>query len=148
MTRRMIALCCCFLLHVSGAVAQSTDGAISDPAPPPPAFYIVLFDSENAEITEAAQLVLHQVVQDYAVYSQAILMVTGRYDRSNTEEYANEMSRRMAENVRAYLVANGVPAGSIKLDWRGERDPLVSTPDGVAEAANRSVTISFDLSQH
>ena len=40
------------------------------------------------------------------------------------------------------MIKLGIPADRIRAAGRGEREPLISTPDGVAEPRNRRVEIS------
>jgi outer membrane protein OmpA-like peptidoglycan-associated protein len=44
--------------------------------------------------------------------------------------------------VRDELVKVGIAADRIRVEGRGEREPLVPTPDEVAEPRNRRVEIS------
>ena len=142
MRRLLAAALSCFLLCVAGAVAQDS-GPVEDPAPELPHPYLILFAPESAELDGNAGLTLDQLIRDYGVAKPAVLYVDGYYDRSATEDHADQLSKRMAEAVRDYLVAHGVPADAIALAWHGEDDPLVPTDDGVAEAANRSVDVRF-----
>ena len=41
------------------------------------------------------------------------------------------------------LIELGVAPGAIEISGRGEREPLVVTPDGVPEERNRRVEINF-----
>jgi outer membrane protein OmpA-like peptidoglycan-associated protein len=72
-----------------------------------------------------------------------MMYVTGHYDTSGTTQYAEQMSRRMAESVRDYLISAGLLAGALKVSWSGERQLAIPTRDGVTEAANRRVEINF-----
>ncbi|HET6160455.1 MAG TPA: OmpA family protein [Dongiaceae bacterium] len=119
------------------------DTPIVDPAPPLPDAYLVLFAPDCVELDESAKHALDGLLGDYKVHRAELVYIDGYYDRSGTEEHADEMSKRMAQVVRNYLVARGIVAASIKLAWHGENDPMVLTEDGVAEAANRSVEIRF-----
>jgi outer membrane protein OmpA-like peptidoglycan-associated protein len=53
------------------------------------------------------------------------------------------LSMRRAQSVLAELVRRGIPEGQIAVFAKGERDPLVPTPDGVREPQNRRVEIVF-----
>ena len=48
---------------------------------------------------------------------------------------------RRAAAVKAGLVRRGVPAEIIKVEARGEAEPLVDTRDGVPDFQNRRVAI-------
>ena len=138
------AVCFCWaLLSVTLAAAQDTDLPILDPAPPLPDAHLVLFAPDSVALDERATHALDGVLQDYKVNKPMTVYVDGYYDRSGTEEYANRMSKKMADAVRDYLVAHGIVATSIARTWHGEDEPLVATDDGVAEEANRSVEIRF-----
>ena len=45
--------------------------------------------------------------------------------------------------MEAYLISKGVPADMQKVVAMGESDPLVPTADGVRNAQNRRVEITF-----
>ncbi len=104
---------------------------------------MVLFAPDSVELDVNAVHALDVLLRDYKVHKPAIVYVDGYYDRSGTEQYADDMSRRMAEAVRDHLIAHGVPAGAIELAWHGEDEPMVATDDGVSEAANRTVDVRF-----
>ncbi|HAD86247.1 MAG TPA: hypothetical protein DCG48_02695, partial [Rhodospirillaceae bacterium] len=66
---------------------------------------------------------------------------TGHADRSGTDAYNLRLSQRRAESVKAELNRLGIPSGEILTRWKGEREPLVQTPDGAREPQNRRVEI-------
>ena len=65
----------------------------------------------------------------------------GHTDRVGTVPYNDALSLRRAERARDELVKAGVPADRIRVEGRGEREPLVATADEVAEPRNRRVEI-------
>ena len=69
------------------------------------------------------------------------VLVIGHTDRVGTDAFNDALSRQRAEVVRRALVARGLPAENIVVVGRGEREPIVATADGVAEARNRRVEI-------
>jgi outer membrane protein OmpA-like peptidoglycan-associated protein len=50
---------------------------------------------------------------------------------------------RRALAVRELLMQLGVAPAAIEVSGRGEREPLVPTPDGVAEERNRRVEMNL-----
>jgi outer membrane protein OmpA-like peptidoglycan-associated protein len=70
------------------------------------------------------------------------LTVAGHTDSLGTDQYNDALSLRRAERVRGLLVARGISPASIVAVGRGKREPLVPTPDGVAEPRNRRVEIT------
>ena len=69
-------------------------------------------------------------------------MVIGHTDRVGAVPYHDTLSLRRAERVRDELVKVGIAAERIRVAGRGEREPLVATPDEVAEPRNRRVEIT------
>ena len=75
--------------------------------------------------------------------------VIGHTDRIGDPEYNDKLSSRRAQNIRAYLIKQGLPAKLIFASGRGGRTPLVTCPDITARKAlidclraNRRVEIS------
>ncbi len=52
------------------------------------------------------------------------ISVIGFADRIGTDDYNQKLSERRANAVRAYLVRQGVPAGKINAEGRGESEPV------------------------
>ena len=108
-----------------------------------PRTYLVFFDWDRSDLTPAAL----EIVRDAAANAQAggisVITATGHADRSGTDTYNDKLSQRRAETVKAQLVAFGVTGSSISTDWKGERQPLVPTDDGIREPQNRRVEIVF-----
>jgi outer membrane protein OmpA-like peptidoglycan-associated protein len=70
------------------------------------------------------------------------IVVIGHTDRVGAVPYNDALSLRRAERVRDELVKVGITADRISVAGRGEREPLVPTPDEVAEPRNRRVEIN------
>ena len=128
------------------------------PPPPPPAYgpapaaapaplasqgrsFRVFFEFDKASLTREGERVVRDAAASYRRTGAARIEVTGYTDLSGTPRYDLGLSKRRAESVRAALVAQGVPAGSITESWRGKQSPLVATADGVREPQNRRVDI-------
>ena len=114
------------------------------PAPAPvqvPRTYLVFFDFDKAEIRPEARRIIETAAANRETADVTRLEVTGHADRSGPDRYNERLSMRRAEAVRAELVRLGVPANEIAIFAKGEREPLVQTPDGVREPQNRRVEI-------
>ena len=73
------------------------------------------------------------------------IVVTGHADRSGSQTYNQRLSERRAKAVADGLVGMGVNAGTLQVDWRGEDQNAVPTPDGVKEPLNRRATINVNF---
>jgi len=70
--------------------------------------------------------------------------IAGHADRSGPDAVNLAASRRRAAAVKTYLAAHGVAAAAISVSAYGETRPIIVTEDGVREAQNRRVEISFN----
>jgi outer membrane protein OmpA-like peptidoglycan-associated protein len=111
------------------------------PAPAAPRNYLVFFDHNSAQLTEAARAILRTAADNARAGRTSRITATGHADRSGGDAYNEQLSLRRADAVRAELVRLGIPANQIATAGRGERDPLVQTRDGVREPQNRRVEI-------
>lgn len=116
------------------------------PAPdtPPPCvgWNVVFFDTESAELTRQAAMILEnfaELLRQSAFPSRVRL--TGHADRAGPPAANLRLSRRRAEAVADFLDARGVLPGRITIVADGEVRPIVETADGVAEAQNRNVVV-------
>jgi outer membrane protein OmpA-like peptidoglycan-associated protein len=110
--------------------------------PAPPSFTVYfgfdsdVLDSEGMSTVEAAA--------GYAKENAGKLVILkGHTDRSGANAYNVMLSERRSAATAGALVAAGVDADRIHMEGHGEYEPAVSTDDGVREAKNRRVTITF-----
>jgi OmpA-OmpF porin, OOP family len=122
------------------------------PAPPPPPEpepvvevspfpFLVFFDWDRSNLTPEAQRVVAAALDNARAAGASEFTATGHADRSGADAYNMGLSERRANSVRDELLQLGVPDTQITLDWKGEREPLVSTGDGVREPQNRRVEV-------
>ena len=121
------------------------------PAPPPPppkvacntGPYIVFFDFDKSNITAEASRILDSAASAYANCGTANVMLAGHTDRAGSPKYNLGLAQRRADAVRAYLTGRGIPDGRMTTQAFGESAPRVPTADGVREAQNRRVEVTY-----
>ncbi len=122
------------------------------PPPPPPAPpkvacntgpYIVFFDFDKSDITPAAANILNSAVTAYANCGTARVMLAGHTDRAGSATYNVGLAERRNASVSSYLSGRGIPAARITSEAFGETMPKVPTADGVREAQNRRVEVTY-----
>jgi OmpA-OmpF porin, OOP family len=120
------------------------------PAPPPPPKaacntgpYIVFFDFDKSDITSEAAGILNSAVTAYANCGTASVMLAGHTDRAGSVKYNVGLAERRNAAVRTYLSGRGIPAARITGEAFGEAKPRVPTADGVREAQNRRVEVTY-----
>ncbi len=107
------------------------------------AMYLVFFDFDKYDINPGAAAVLDSVAQEVRSRTINGLHVVGHADKSGTNAYNMRLATRRANAVKDALVARGLDGATITTESRGEENPLVDTPDGVREPANRRGEITF-----
>ncbi len=113
-----------------------------EPSTPPPLArnFIVFFDWDSSDLTPtASEIVLAAANETDRV--KLHVRLTGHADTSGADLYNMALSKRRAQTVRDEMVKLGVSTEDIGLSWKGERTPLVPTPDGIREPQNRRVEI-------
>ncbi len=103
----------------------------------------IFFDWGKPELTRDARATLDEVAGEYRRLMPDAIQIVGHADRSGSDAVNLTASRRRAEAAKAYLAAQGVPAGAMAISGFGEGRPIVATEDGVREAQNRRVEITF-----
>jgi OOP family OmpA-OmpF porin len=128
--------------------------ACADQGSPPPAaaapqlagaWYQVLFDTDQADLSTRGQLIVNKVAEVVSTNNEVRVTVIGRTDRAGTAAANMALSERRAELVRDALIAAGVPAARIDTSWLGEGKQAVPTPDDVAAQRNRVVDIVVEV---
>lgn len=105
-----------------------------------PKDYVIYFEFDKSNITDAAGAVLDEIktnTQPNQSYS-----VVGHTDTSGPSAYNDALSERRAKSTASGLETRGVSVTSVT--GRGESDPAVKTADGVKEPLNRRSVIKLN----
>jgi OmpA-OmpF porin, OOP family len=121
----------------------------SAPPPPtspgaPPRQFIVFFGYNKYTLTSEAQRVISEAVTTAKQGGSASILITGHTDTMGSNSYNQRLSVRRSNTVRAEMVRQGIPNGSITSTGRGETELLVQTADSVKEPQNRRATIDLN----
>lgn len=110
--------------------------------PARPVSFSVLFVRGKDEPTDEAKRMLTSIKAEIAQRSAPEIMVIGHTDRQGSDADNDALSLKRAEATRKDLIDAGIPAASVKIAARGEREPAITTADGIAEPRNCRVEIS------
>ena len=103
--------------------------------------FTLYFVEGKDEFTPDSQKLVETVFTEIASRPVPDILVIGHTDGVGTDQVNDALARRRAETVRAELIRRGVAPENVQAIGRGRRDPLVPTPDNVAEPRNRRVEI-------
>jgi outer membrane protein OmpA-like peptidoglycan-associated protein len=109
--------------------------------PPKTVSFILYFLANSTEIVPSSQATLEALLAEVAKRQAVEVQVTGHTDRVGSVADNDHLSQVRAEIVRDMLVNNGLQASFIRTVGRGEREPLIPTPDEQPEPRNRRVEV-------
>lgn len=153
-------------LPASEPIPEPTPAAEPAPAPAPapvaaepctPKFETVtieaekLFGFDKSKLQAGSKPILDEAAAKIkANPAVGLVLVTGHTDRIGSEAYNQKLSERRANEVKAYLVSQGVDASRLQAVGKGESEPVV-TCDGAKSKKviqclqpNRRVVISAE----
>jgi outer membrane protein OmpA-like peptidoglycan-associated protein len=120
---------------------QRTFGEALAAQPPNPLSFTLYFSTASTEITPESQPILEALFAEVAKRQAVEVQVTGHTDRVGTDETNDRLSLERAQAVQEMLVQRGLKTNFIRAVGRGEREPLVPTPDEQPEPRNRRVEV-------
>lgn len=83
------------------------------------------FDFNQATLRPQAQATLDKIAARAKQADELSIEIVGHADQIGNDEYNLMLSQRRADAVRAYFVDQGVAADAIRVEARGETDPIV-----------------------
>lgn len=126
---------------LSAAATRTEFAAALGALPDRPKSFLVYFLEGTDEFTAESRLELEKILAELRERGAPDVVVIGHTDRVGNEEFNDRLSLQRAERVRSELIKLGIPESRIQTAGRGEREPLVATPDEIAEPRNRRVEI-------
>ncbi len=127
----------------STSLSESYAAAVNALPAKPVTFTVYFLTGSDTELTTESIPVLEQLKSALASRSVPEVMVIGHTDRVGKLEDNDALSIRRAASVRSILSRLGLAGVSFEIAGRGEREPLVTTEDEVAEEKNRRVEINL-----
>ena len=103
--------------------------------------FTLYFVEGKDEFTDESTRVVESLFSEIAKRPVPDVVVIGHTDALGNDQVNDALARQRAETVRAELIRRGVAPENIQASGRGKREPLIPTPDGIAEPRNRRVEI-------
>lgn len=128
----------------SQSSVQARYGELLAARPPRPMTFTIFFLFDSAtELAPESLATVKQLKTVLATWPAPKLVVVGHTDLAGSQDFDDNLSRRRAQTVAAFLIKQGIPAQQIETAARGKREPLVHTADGVPNHMNRRVVITI-----
>jgi outer membrane protein OmpA-like peptidoglycan-associated protein len=109
--------------------------------PPAPIRFILYYDAANIEVTAESRPTLEALLAEAAKRGSVEVEIAGHTDRVGKVEDNDRLALMRAQTIRDKLMQLGLHASFIRAVGRGEREPLVDTPDEQPEPRNRRVEV-------
>lgn len=129
--------------QVSEAEVTRRYGEVLKSQPARPLTFTLYFLTGGTALTPQSKVLLGEVREKIRGFPAAQVSVIGHTDRVGTPDANDALSLKRAGAVRDMLVEIGIPRAAIDVVGRGEREPIVQTPDGKAEERNRRVEVKL-----
>lgn len=124
------------------AYINQTFGEVLAVEPPPPAQFILYFETGTTTLQKESEAAIADIVSAVNQRKAISIAISGHADATGSDEINDKLALARAEQVRHLLLAQGVPPELTSVSSHGKGNPAVPTPDGVAEPRNRRVEVT------
>jgi outer membrane protein OmpA-like peptidoglycan-associated protein len=109
--------------------------------PPAPTHFILYFQKDSTRLTPESQALLPLVMAAVRERAPADVSVVGHTDTAGEGRRNYELGLKRAQTVAEMLSLEDLTPAGLQVTSHGEENPLVPTPDDVAEPRNRRVEV-------
>jgi outer membrane protein OmpA-like peptidoglycan-associated protein len=109
--------------------------------PSPPIHFILYFHTATTIITAESRVRLEQILPEIVSRKTTEVSVVGHTDTEGSRKMNQQLGMDRAMEIKNLLLSQGIDPQIIEVTSHGEGNPLVKTPDGVAEPRNRRVEV-------
>lgn len=99
----------------------------------------VYFDTNKFDINAKSKENLNKLVKVFKDFPDTNIIVEGHTDSSGDEAYNLDLSRKRANSVTTFLVANGISRSRLTTYWHGETLPKYDNSTAEGRSKNRRV---------
>lgn len=103
----------------------------------------VYFDVNQSGIKKTAEVetFISTAKKYFEKYPDKQLLVTGHTDSDGSDELNQKLSERRATQTKAFLLKEGIKAGQMATEGKGEKEPVGSNDTAEGKAQNRRSTV-------
>lgn len=129
------------MTSLKGATVESTTEADGSAALKVTFESGILFDTNDAELSDEAKRQLNQLVKEISDMPNSKIRVRGHTDITGTAEVNEALSTRRARAVADYLVSKGIESKRITSEGLSFKYPIADNSTEAGRAKNRRVEI-------
>lgn len=111
--------------------------------PAPQESFTLYFETGGSQLTVESASQLADLLSRAMARPGGEIVVTGHTDSVGAGLANDQLSLARASAIRSILVSRGFDANRVDAVGRGEREPVVPTPDNTAEPRNRRAEITI-----
>ena len=103
----------------------------------------ITFATDSADIANSFYKPLNDLANSFKQFDQNSIEIVGYTDSTGSRAHNIELSQRRAQNVAAYLTAQGVPAARLSTRAAGPDAPIATNATAAGPAQNRRVEVNL-----
>jgi outer membrane protein OmpA-like peptidoglycan-associated protein len=107
----------------------------------------VLFPYNSDQVLPAGRENLRQLANSLRNYPGTTVLIVGHTDSTGSDEYNMGLSYRRAESARSFLAAQGIEASRVRVEGRGESEPVADNSTETGRQQNRRVEVAIFASE-
>lgn len=107
----------------------------------------ILFATNSDVIQSAGQSNLRQLAASLQRYPGTEVLIVGHTDADGSDDYNMGLSLRRASAARNYLVSQGISSSVIRVEGRGESEPVADNTTASGKQRNRRVEVAIFASE-
>lgn len=123
------------------AFLDSTFGEALAVEPPPAQTFTLLFENGSAVLRADSLGQLDEIATASHRRMAVRVSISGHTDAVGSDKLNDALARARAEEIKQQLLQRRVDPALISTSSHGKGNPLIPTPDGVAEPRNRRVVV-------
>lgn len=109
--------------------------------PQPPEKFILFFETGKIALTPESQAMISAIAAASKRRGAISISISGHTDAAGSDILNEKLAHERAEFIRGLLLQAGIDQEKMLTSSHGKGNPLVPTPDGVAEPRNRRVEV-------
>jgi outer membrane protein OmpA-like peptidoglycan-associated protein len=123
--------------------ADSAEAVLPEPMPADSLFELnVYFATDKAHVGDGSRWRLNRIIRLLQKHPEVRLKVVGHTDARASIEHNEALSKRRVENVKHYLIKNGIDPKRLKPgEWKSEFEPIAPNTSDKKMQLNRRVEV-------